>query len=230
MGQPSRNGIRQQPCAGPLPVAAPALPTTTIYRRATGIPLLPDVRLLGHPLQQQLRQLVPAPSGVRPRFPLMGGPGGMAATAHRPSAPPPSQCLGGRPPKTGGRKQRSTRATRPPTGAGDASSHQQQSTSASQQPSGNSGPRSHILEVEGLPEGLKPQEAERFLEPLVAMGARLQFVRGPAGQPQQQCGAQVLAVFDSPSAAQGALVAGPKIPKIRLRPLSSSSAMPRPPS
>ncbi|XP_064472332.1 cAMP-regulated phosphoprotein 21-like isoform X2 [Ornithodoros turicata] len=158
-----------------------APPLSAVYRRA--LPLLPDVRLLGHPLQQ-LRQLPPT------RFP--------------PPPPPPSQCV----PKMGGRKQRNTRTA-------NRTQH-----ASSQPPNSAGAPPLNVLQVEGLPESLKPHEVERFLEPFVsATGAHLHFASAGTR------GVQVLAVFDSASAAQGALLAGPNIPNVCLRPLSSSPSL-----
>lgn len=74
----------------------------------------------------------------------------------------------------------------------------------------------------GLAEGLQPGEVEQQLEPLMAFGAHLQVLTPGGGQPPQP---RVLAVFDSPQAAQGALL-GVKGPAFQLRPLHS----PQPPS
>lgn len=79
-----------------------------------------------------------------------------------------------------------------------------------------------VLEVVGLAEGLQPGEVEQQLEPLMAFGAHLQVLTPGGGQPPQP---RVLAVFDSPQAAQGALL-GVKGPAFQLRPLHS----PQPPS
>lgn len=80
-----------------------------------------------------------------------------------------------------------------------------------------------VLEVTGLREGLDPSELERQLEPLLALGARLQPLGPPRGV--QQAPQRILAVFESPAAAQGAL-ATLRSPLFQLRPLHG----PQPPS
>ncbi|KAK8769061.1 hypothetical protein V5799_014474 [Amblyomma americanum] len=80
-----------------------------------------------------------------------------------------------------------------------------------------------VLEVLGLAEGLALGEMEQQLEPLLRLGAQL-----------RRAGPQLLACFDSPAAAQGALLTA-GLP-FQLRPLppttistSSELLLPPPP-
>lgn len=82
--------------------------------------------------------------------------------------------------------------------------------------------RGLVLEVEGIPEGMKRGDVERYLEAVTQAGARLHFpdeskcdsaVINPANP---RGGAAVLAVFDTVHAAQSAL-RSIKTSKFRLR-------------
>ncbi|XP_040066308.2 R3H domain-containing protein 2 isoform X3 [Ixodes scapularis] len=178
--------------------------TADVHRAPSEAPF--DLRLLGHPLQQQ----PPVPAG--PPFPLR--PQQLVQLAPRlcspPSPGPPSQ--GGRGPRGGRRRGAGAPrggAPTPPRGDGGS-------------PAAPGAPQ-QVLEVTGLREGLDPSELERQLEPLLALGARLQPLGPPRGV--QQAPQRILAVFESPAAAQGAL-ATLRSPLFQLRPLHG----PQPPS
>ncbi|XP_076322636.1 uncharacterized protein LOC143231838 isoform X2 [Tachypleus tridentatus] len=81
-----------------------------------------------------------------------------------------------------------------------------------------------VLEVEGLPDGMKRSEVERFLEQVVSQGARIDFLctklgsAAPAGNDVIfNSKFKVLALFESSTAAQNALL-NIKTSKFQLRP------------
>ncbi|XP_076366754.1 uncharacterized protein LOC143255253 isoform X2 [Tachypleus tridentatus] len=72
---------------------------------------------------------------------------------------------------------------------------------------------SQFLEVEGLPDGMKRYDVERYLEPVTALGAKIEFVctnssrSKPLGNDNiTKTKYQVLAIFESSTAAQTALL------------------------
>lgn len=71
-------------------------------------------------------------------------------------------------------------------------------------------PTGQVLEVLGLAEDAVPGEVERQLEPLVRLGAVLKWVVDP--------GRRLLACFDSPDAAQQALLSAGALP-FQLQPM-----------
>ncbi|XP_067143195.1 cAMP-regulated phosphoprotein 21-like isoform X2 [Centruroides vittatus] len=81
----------------------------------------------------------------------------------------------------------------------------------------------NVLQVEGLPFGMKKTDMERYLEPVINFGGKIQFILADG----KNCGGndivigskhQVLAVFESSTIAQSALL-NIKTNKFQLRPL-----------
>lgn len=72
-------------------------------------------------------------------------------------------------------------------------------------------PTGQVLEVVGLAEDAVPGEVERQLEPLVRLGAVLKWVVDP--------GRRLLACFDSPDAAQQALLSAAGALPFQLQPV-----------
>ncbi|XP_076309735.1 uncharacterized protein LOC143225006 isoform X2 [Tachypleus tridentatus] len=83
---------------------------------------------------------------------------------------------------------------------------------------------SQFLEVEGLPDGMKRYDIERYLEPVTALGAKIEFIctdsskSRPVGNDNiTKTKYRVLAIFESIAAAQTALLKI-KTSKFQLRP------------
>ncbi|XP_022240672.1 cAMP-regulated phosphoprotein 21-like isoform X2 [Limulus polyphemus] len=83
---------------------------------------------------------------------------------------------------------------------------------------------SQFLEVEGLPDGMKRYDIERYLEPVTALGAKIEFVCNDSSKSRPlgndnitKTKYRVLAIFESNTAAQTALLKI-KTSKFQLRP------------
>lgn len=76
-------------------------------------------------------------------------------------------------------------------------------------------PTGQALEVLGLAEDAMPGEVEQQLEPLVRLGAQLKWV---------DPGRRLMACFDSPHAAQQALLSAGALLPFQLQPVAPSSA------
>lgn len=76
-------------------------------------------------------------------------------------------------------------------------------------------PTGQVLEVLGLAEDAVPGEVEQQLEPLVRLGAQLKWV-----DPSRR----LLACFDSPDAAQQALLSVRALLPFQLQPVAPSSS------
>ncbi|XP_077483907.1 uncharacterized protein LOC144093980 isoform X12 [Amblyomma americanum] len=212
-GGAGRNGSRT-PAAVNQPSSTVAA-MAALYRHSRGLSLLPDVRLLGHPLQQHHEG--PPPAMLRGALRLVSQP------------PPAPATLGARPPRSARRQPRATpRAPSNPPSTAAAAATPPLSTAPSTTPAVVAAPAAaagagQVLEVLGLAEGLALGEMEQQLEPLLRLGAQL-----------RRAGPQLLACFNSPAAAQGALLTA-GLP-FQLRPLppttiatSSELLLPPPP-
>lgn len=76
-------------------------------------------------------------------------------------------------------------------------------------------PTGQVLEVLGLAEDAVPGEVEQQLEPLVRLGAQLKWV---------DPGRRLLACFDSPDAAQQALLSAGALLPFQLQPVAPPSS------
>ncbi|XP_022254084.1 cAMP-regulated phosphoprotein 21-like isoform X2 [Limulus polyphemus] len=158
-----------------------------------------DVRLIGTPLLHQFNPLMMSQNQPLPRFPNL---------PHSQGTLP----MNNRPPKLRRQKNRGSNSMSKTTSIPNDSQ-------VLEEVGGNC-----ILEVEGLPDGMKRSEVERFLEQVVSQGARIDFLctklgsATPAGNDVIfNSKFKVLAVFESSTAAQNALL-NIKTSKFQLRP------------
>lgn len=163
-------------------------PTTGLICRR-GLSLMQDMCLLGHPLQHQLNPLILQQQRPLARYP------------HPNSAP--NSIVSNKPPKL--RKQRS-KSGNVISNVGRGNISNTQSTCGNISNTGTN----HVLEVEGIPEGMKRSEIERYLEQVINHGAKIQFVSidggitSPGADLTINSKYKVLAVFESDTAAQSA--------------------------
>ncbi|XP_037517384.1 R3H domain-containing protein 2 isoform X2 [Rhipicephalus sanguineus] len=203
-GGAGRNGSRT-PAAASQPASTVAA-MAALYRHSRGLSLLPDVRLLGHPLQQHHEG--PPQAMLRGALRLVSQP------------PPAPATLGARPPRSTRRQPRAA-----PRAPSNPPSSAPMPTTSSTTPAAAGG--GQVLEVLGLADGLAPNEVEQQLEPLLRLGAQLKRV---GTSPPQ-----LLVCFDSAAAAQGALLMAGLPFQLRplppvASPSSSSELLPPPPS
>ncbi|XP_077562395.1 uncharacterized protein LOC144178422 isoform X3 [Haemaphysalis longicornis] len=204
-GGAGRNGSRTPATLSQQPTSSVAA-MAALYRHSRGLSLLPDVRLLGHPLQQHHHQ---GPAVLR----------GALRLVSPPPPPAPSALGGARPPRGARRQPRASPRTPsnppPPPSAAAGPPPLPTAPSNTTTTAAAGAPTGQVLEVLGLAEDAVPGEVEQQLEPLVRLGAQLKWV-----DPDRR----LLACFDSPDAAQQALLSAGALLPFQLQPVAPPSS------